>query len=610
MPRRVRKRIKQLKFSSRMKRKLALLFIIIALALIAIIARIVYIQVVNGDKYTKTVLGQQEYSTQTIPFKRGDITDRKGTVLATSTEVYNVILDCKVLTSSEKYIEPTIDALSDCFDVTKKKLKKILKKYPNSQYYVLKKELTYSQIQEFQEILDDDENHPYVGGVWFEKEYERQYPYSTLASGVVGFTTSGNEGISGLENYYNSMLNGVDGRKYGYLEEGSEDTTTIVEAQDGNTLVTTLDVNIQSIVEEKIKAFNKKYSSGTSDGSANTAAIVMDPNSGEVLAMASYPDYDLNNPWDLSEYYSEDEIENMSDKKKLKVLNSIWQNFCITTTYEPGSTMKPFTVATGLETGTMSGNESYVCNGYEKIGGFTIHCVNRNGHGTLNVKEALMESCNDALMQMSYSIGKDNLSKYQNIFGFGLKTSIDLPGEARTDTLVYSADDMSLTTMATNSFGQNINVTMIQMACGFSSLINGGNYYQPHIVSKIVDENGDTVSKNEPTLLKQTISEDTSNKIKEYLRAVVKDGTGSDAGVKGYDIGGKTGTAQKYPRGNGNYLVSFIGYAPQDDPQVVVYVIVDEPNVADQAHSSYAQEIAHGIFKEVLPYMNISKVKD
>ncbi len=595
-----------------MKRKMMIAFLVIVVLLICLIGRILFIQFVNGDKYTKIVLAQQDYTNTTIPYRRGDITDRKGTLLATSTQVYNIVLDCKVVNADEDDIEPTIQALAKCLDnYDESDIRSILTDYSTSQYYVLEKKQTREEIEELQEIIDDDENYPNVSGIWFETEYEREYPYDSLASAVIGFTTSGNEGMSGLENYYNDELNGTDGRQYGYLDEDSDYESTIVEPTDGNTLVTTIDTNIQSIVEKYIKKFNKKYANNArkGDGSEHTGVIVMDPDTGEILAMANYPNYDLNDPWDLSSLYSDSKIEKMDEDEELDALNELWQNFCITYTYEPGSTIKPFTVATGLDTGTLSGNETYVCNGGQQVGDHYIHCVNRSGHGTLTIEEALMESCNDALMQMSFSIGATNLSKYQSIFGFGSKTNVDLPGEARTDTLVYSADEMNKTTLATNSFGQNFNVTMIQLATGFSSLINGGYYYQPHVVKEIDRADGSVEETIDATLLKETISEETSEQLKEYLLAVVEDGTGSAAGVKGYEIGGKTGTAQKLPRGDGNYLVSFIGYAPQDDPEVVVYVVVDEPNVDDQAHSSYAQEIAHNIFKEVLPYMNIEKEK-
>ena len=595
------------KFTFKMKRKLVLVFVIVVLALLALSAKIFYIMYTEGETYTKTVLSQQSYDSRTIAYRRGDILDSKGNILATSEDVYNVILDCKVVNSNEDYVGTTIAALTKCFDITESEIRQILEDYPESQYYILYKKISYEETQKLQEMIDNPEDYGTIKGVWFEKSYARVYPLGSLASSVVGFTTSSNEGMTGLENYYNSTLNGSYGREYGYLDSETSVSKTVIDATDGESIMTTIDINIQKEVEKQIDKFLKKYKNNAKkgNGAENIGVIVMDPNDGSILAMADYPDYDLSDPWDLTAYYKDEEIEDMSEEDQLDALNQIWQNFCVTSTFEPGSTIKPFTVATGLETGTLSGNETYVCDGVEKVGGHQIHCVNRGGHGTETVEGALMDSCNDAIMQMAFQIGKENIVTYQNIFNFGLKTNIDLPGEARTDSLVYTLDTMDDASLATNAFGQNFNVTMIQVAAGFSSLINGGYYYQPHLLKKTLDSNGNTLSEYSTTLLKQTVSTETSDTVKGYLYNVVDSGTGTTAKVKGYSMGGKTGTAQKLPRGNGNYVVSFIGYAPQDDPEVVIYVVIDEPNVEDQAHSSYAQEITRKILKNILPYMGV-----
>lgn len=592
-----------------MQKKLLIVFSLISVALIGLIGRLMYIEYTSGAKYEKIVLSQQEYDSSTIPYRRGDIVDTKGTILATSTDVYNVILDCKVLNNDEKKIEPTITALVQCFpDLNADELRQLIQNEPNKQYNVLEKRLPYDQIQGFVTLQEDKKNNPDIDGAWFEKEYIRKYPYGSIGSSVIGFTTSGNVGMAGIENSYNSTLNGINGREYGYLNSDNNFEKTIKAAEDGNVVVSTIDLNIQSIVEEKVAQFQIDNANVAREGagSKHTAVVVMNPQNGEVLAMAQYPNYDSGNPRDLSAYYTQEQIDAMSDDEKLDALNGLWQNYCLTETYEPGSTAKPFTVAAGLETGTLSGDETYLCDGSELVSGSTIHCVNRNGHGLEGIREALMNSCNDALMQMSYAIGVDNFVEYQKIFGFGQKTNIDLPGEARTDSLIYTRDSMTAVDLATNSFGQNFNTTMIQMSGAFCSLINGGYYYQPHVVKKITDEDGNTIQTMDNTLIKQTVSEATSEKIKGYLYSTVSEGgTGKYAKVNGYSMGGKTGTAQKIPRGQGNYLVSFIGYAPQEKPQLMVYVIVDEPNAEDEAHSSYAQGIAQEIFAETLPYLNI-----
>ena len=597
------------KFSKRMQKKLLVVFSLISVALIGLIGRLMYIEYTSGEKYEKIVLSQQEYDSTTIPYRRGDIVDAKGTILATSTDVYNVVLDCKVLTNDEKNLEPTIAALVQCFpDLNSETLHQLVKENPNKQYNVLLKKLPYETIQPFIEMQDDTKNNPNIKGVWFEKEYIRKYPYGSIGSSVIGFTTSGNVGMAGIENSYNSTLNGINGREYGYLNSDNNFEKTIKPAEDGNMVVSTIDLNIQSIVEQRIAQFQADNTNVAREGSGskNTAVLVMNPQNGEILAMAQYPNYDSSNPRDLSAYYTPEQLAVMSDEDKLNALNALWQNYCVTHTYEPGSTAKPFTVAAGLEAGTLSGNETYMWDGAEQISGHTIHCVNRNGHGMETVREAIMNSCNDALMQMSYAIGVDNFVEYQKVFGFGQKTNIDLPGEGRTDSLIYTADTMTAVDLATNSFGQNFNTTMVQLGGAFCSLINGGDYYQPHIVKKITDANGNTIKSMDDTLIKQTVSENTSNTIKGYLYSTVSEGgTGKYAKVNGYSMGGKTGTAQKVPRGQGNYLVSFIGYAPQENPQIMVYVIVDEPNAEDEAHSSYAQGIAKDIFAQVLPYLNI-----
>lgn len=612
------------KFSKKMQKKLVVLFVIIALLLLGLIVRLMYIEHTSGKKYEKKVLSQQKYDSTVIPYQRGNITDCKGTILATSVDVYNVILDCKVLNSDSADIDPTIDALMTCFpQLNETDLRNLITDKPKSQYNVLAKKLSYEEIQAFEDMQaaekeasdkksGDAEKKGKINGVWFEKEYQREYPYGSLASAVVGFTTSGNLGMNGVENSYNSVLNGTNGREYGYLNSDSNFEKTVIDAQNGNDVTLTIDANIQKIVEDKIAAFEEEYRDAAREGagSKHVGVIVMNPQNAEVLAMANYPNYDSSNPRDLSAYYTQEEIDAMDDDAELDALNQLWSNFCITYTYEPGSTVKPFTVACGLDTGTLDPNRTFICDGYETISGHDIHCVNTNGHGLETVEDALKNSCNDALMQMSYDIGPENFSKYQQIFGFGTKTNIDLPGEARTDSLIYTEDQLSTINLATNSFGQNFNVTMIQVASAFCSIINGGNYYQPHVVKKITDENGNVIQEDNGTLLKKTVSSSTSELLKQYLYATVSDGTGKYAKVPGYSMGGKTGTAQKLPRGQGNYLVSFIGFAPVDNPQLLVYVVVDEPNAEEEFHSTFAQEIAKGIFEETLPYLNIYPDED
>ncbi len=613
---RIRRPKRPKKFALYMKKKMVFFFLGIGLCLTGLVVRIMYVQRVKGADYEKIVLSQQSYDSETIPYRRGDILDAKGTILATSTDVYNLILDCKVITSElgnkQPYLEPTLEALFSCYpQLSESEVRQLIREKPKSQYNILIKQMSYEEMNVFTEYAANKKAHPNIRGIWFEKHYIRTYPYGSLASPVIGFTRSDNVGMLGLESYYNDVLSGTNGRRYGYLNSDNDLEKTLREAIDGDTIVTTLDANLQSIVEQKIQEFCETFEDHYRNGAAasNIGLVIMDPRNGDVKAMAQYPTFDLQEPRSLEGVYTKKEIAGMDDDEKADALNRLWTNYCVTSTYEPGSTAKPFTVACGLETGTLKGNESFECDGYEEfIGSGKVRCVKRGGHGTETLRTSLMDSCNDALMQMSYRIGVENFCDYQRIFGFGLRTNIDLPGEARTDSLIYHAQDMKKIDLATNSFGQNFNVTMIQLVSAFSSLINGGEYYQPHLVSKVLDASGNTVHSVRPALIKQTVSKETSEQIKSYLYDTVSEGTGRYAKVAGYSMGGKTGTAQKSVGGKKdaeNYLVSFICYLPADEPELVIYAIVDEPNAKDQAHSTYAQNLVREILEEALPYLNI-----
>lgn len=600
------------KFSKTMQRKLVMLFAAIVLAFVFLVGRITYINAASGDKYTKLVLDQQQYGSRTIPFKRGDIVDRNGTKIATSERIYNVILDMKVMLSKEEYIEPTIQVLEDCFGIAEEDVRTLMDKNPTGRYNILKKGVDYATAQKFNKIESNSEKYPNVKGIWLEEDYVRKYPYNTLASDVIGFTVDGNVGSNGIEASYNSILNGTDGREYGYQDESTSFEQTVKEPENGQTVMSTIDLQVQSIVEKHILEFNEEHKNQAreGEGSLDTAVIVMNPQNGEILAEASYPNYDLNNPRDLTKYYTEEQIEAMSDEEKLDALNSLWNNFCVSDTYEPGSTFKPFVISAGLETGVLTGEESYTCGGVLHVGDHDIHCSNRDGHGTQTLKRALENSCNVALMQIGESMGAEEFTRYQELFGFGEMTGIDLPGEASTEGLLYEAENMDAASLATNAFGQNFNVTMTQLVASFCSLVNGGNYYEPHVVKQIQDENGNVTETKDPVLVRKTISKETSDIIKDYMYGVVEEGTGKSAAVEGYAIGGKTGTAEKLPRRNGKYLVSFIGYAPQENPQVVVYVVVNEPNAQGQANSGFATELASKIMGEIFPYLGIEKTAE
>lgn len=632
---------KRKRFLARMQTKLFVIVILFTLVFLFLIGRLVYINAKDGKRYEKTVLAQQSYDSIEIPYRRGDILDRNGTQLATSEKVYNLILEPKNVLQSDEVKAATVKALTKYFELTEEDINKALED-ETSLYKKMLKKLTYDQVSPFNEFLATDEAKN-VKGVWFEDEYERYYPYGSLACHALGFTVSGNVGQGGIEGYYSEELNGINGREYGYLTEDMNLERTTKEPVNGYNVVSTIDANAQTIVEKKISEFMKET------GAKNVSALVMDPNSGEVLAMANSNSYDLNNPYEdsaiqylfeeknidyllgdtsVQAFFKEDEENKLSDEDtalkavledrsisaeqkvssltddfRLLCLNKAWRNYIISDNFEPGSTYKTFTISGALEDSAISENDSYYCGGNLTVEDYTISCHNHSGHGQVTVEQALMQSCNVALMEIAQKEQRSVFAKYQDVFGFGKTTNIDLAGEA--SGAVYDEEGLNPVELATSSFGQGLTVTMIQLGTAFCSVINGGNYYEPHMVKQIVDENGGIINNIEPTVLRKTISSETSEFMRQALFKVVDSGTAQKAKVEGYTIGGKTGTAEKIPRNQDKYLLSFIGFAPVENPQVVVYVTVDEPNVEDQSSSGLGTIIAQSIFEELLPYMNI-----
>jgi stage V sporulation protein D (sporulation-specific penicillin-binding protein) len=622
------------KINIHISKKLVGLFLVVILALVALAVRISYINISSGADYTRIVLqaNQQQYGNRTIAYKRGDILDRNGNILATSERVYRLILDCSVVNyvvtdengeESQPYIEPTVNALVDFFGLDEDEIYELLEsdETKESQYQVLLTDVSMEEKEEFEEYTDlSDEDRVdamseeeydsiyYINGIWFEDSYQRVYPQNSLACDLIGFTNSSNEADWGIEGYYSDVLNGTNGRSFGYFNSDSDVEQTIIEPENGNNVVSTCDINIQEIVRAKIEDFMQEYANGPDgeDGAKTVAVLVMDPDNAEILAMDSTGWYDLNDPRDLSDRVDEEVLRGMTDEERLNELNAMWRNYCISDAFEPGSTFKPVTVAAALETDVIQQDDTFVCDGYEDINGQRIRCViYPDVHHELDVAGSLINSCNDVLMQMSYELGADNMLRYQSLFNFGLKTGIDLPGE--NSGILYDENTMGTIELATTSFGQGFTCTMVQEAAAIASLINGGYYYTPHVVKSITDSEGNLVENIEGTVQRQTVSQEISDFIRTAMGNVVEIGTGQTAKVEGYSIGGKTGTAQKVPRSEGKYLVSFMGFAPVDDPEVLVYVVIDEPNVtADkQGDSVYAQELAKAIFTELLPYMNI-----
>ena len=594
-------KIKTRKLRRKMKIKLLIMAVLVVIALFLLVIVMVNISRDSKDKYSKKVFDNLKYKNTTILAKRGDITDRTGTVLAYSQKVYNLILDPNSYWQEKTDREANVDLLVNTLGLDRQELLDTFNSYQdeNCAYKRIVRYLTYEQVTDYKAAKEADSNK-YTAS-WLEEEYIRTYPYNSMLASVLGYATE-STGVIGIENYYNSYLTGTNGREYGYVGEDSDIETTIKPAINGDTVVLTINNNIQRIVENKIREFNEAY------GSKHTSVMIMDPNNGQVLSMAQYPTFDLNNPSDLSAYYTQEELSQMDNDQTVDALYDVWNNFCVSTIYEPGSVFKAFTIASGIEEGILDGTEEYYCDGHEVVMGTKISCAHPEGHGLLTVSQALEESCNDALMQMAAGIGKDIFYDYVSRFNFGAKTGVDLPAEEYG--LVIRKDLVTDIDLATNSFGQNLNVTMVQEMAAFCSLINGGNYYQPHLVKQIKSAGGEVLVENDSLLVRKTVSEETSQILRGYLKNVVDYGTGGYLKIAGYSVGGKTGAAEKQPRDKQHYVTSFIGFMPVEDPQVVFYVVLDEAQVEDFDTSRAAQELARDIMIDLIPYLEIYPVDE
>lgn len=638
-----------------MRIKLAGIFFVVLLALLCLIIGITVINAKEGDRYTKIVLSQsqEQYSNTEVRFQRGSITDRNGNILAYSEKIYTLVMDCNAMNYTDEkneqpYRDNTIDAVESFFGVSREKMEALLDdpETSGSMYQPLKYEISLEEKRAFEESIEvpeTEEEQKELGkdevarrrsiqGVYFEENYKRIYPLNSLACDVIGFADDDDVASWGLEGYYNSTLSGTKGRKYGYFNEDSSLDQNIIDPVDGKNLTTTLDTTIQEITEKYIEAFNEalkggplKYSEVLHEGekeektlvmeekgAENIGVIVADPNNGEVLAMASSDPYDLNEPRDLTGIFSDKLIKSLNDVDMTEAYFNLWGNFCISDNFELGSVFKPVTVASALESGAVTTEDTYLCDGGEQIGTDYVKCaVWPDAHGTETLGEVIQNSCNDGTMAVARAMGAEEFLTYQKKFNFGSQTGIDLPGEAAG---LLFGDDMKAIELQTSGFGQGFTATMIQEVAAISAVINGGTYYQPHLVKEITDSDGKVVESITPTVLKEVISPDVSAEVRKYMGMSVESGTSQSSKVQGYSMGGKTGTAEKLKQtadnkeeGNNvkNYLVSYVGFAPLDDPQVVIYVVVDTPNAENQASSQYAQYIAQAILSEVLPYMNI-----
>nr|WP_294582709.1 penicillin-binding transpeptidase domain-containing protein [uncultured Anaerotignum sp.] len=557
-------------------------------------------KVVHGAEYEAAAKNQQinRYDI-TIPPNRGSILDRNNQVLAISTTVYNVALDSLQLAEvAEQYPEEqekTLTTLCEYFpELDYNTLKQYVtinpetgELYMNNHWKYLVKGIERS-VKEELEAMD-------LKGVYFEKSSQRSYPLNSSACHLVGFTRG--DAQWGLEGYYNSYMEGTPGRSF-ILYNGADSVVhQDYDAKDGDTIITTIDYNIQKIAEEVVAETAAEWPA------KNVAAMVMDPYTGEIYAMAESHSFDLNNPneipeWETDTKYTEN-WDQLSSEEQLEYLNTMWKNFCVSDTYEPGSIFKPMLVAAALEEGVITPNSTFQCNGYTDIGGYRIKCHLVSGHGNINVEQIMAQSCNMGVIQIANLLGADKFYEYQREFGFGDYTGIDLPGEAAGQ--LHSKESIGPTELATMSFGQTFNCTSIQVIAAFSSLINGGNLVKPHVVSQIVDADGNVVLENDTEVVRRVISEKTSAYMRTALKATVENGLAKKLEIDGYSIGCKTGTAQQGSREtNDLWTLSNMSYFPAENPKYIVFTVINQPSdyvEGVQTPTPMTKKLIEGIIK-------------
>lgn len=594
-----------------MKQRVIFMTVITATLLTALGGRTAYLQFVRGADLKQQALDQQTQEKEITP-KRGTIYDRNGKELAVSANVETIVADPSAVRKNGN-TEDVVQTLSGILEMDQEKIRTILNK--NSRFEYVKKRVESEpagQIRRYISGTDESGNklskeemagHD-LTGISMVEDTKRYYPYGNFASHVIGFTGADNQGLEGIESIYDKYLKGTSGKM---VKAGNNRATAPFEyekyynAEDGNHLVLTIDETIQHFVEKNLEqaCIDNKVKNGA-------CAIVMQPQTGEILALANYPNYDLNNPRQLTNQQLQQEIEQLPEeeynKRMAEELQKMWRSKAVVDTYEPGSTFKLITAAMALEEKVTTLQDTYNCTGVKEVGGAKIHCWKTSGHGSQTFLQGLVNSCNPVLMSVGEKIGQEDFYRYFKAFGFRELTGFDMPGEAVGPFHAY--ENFHSTELATASFGQGFGITPLQTVTAVSALVNGGVMYRPHIVKQIKDNNGNIVEDIQPEIIRQPISKETSEQLKLVMETVVND-SGSKAAVKGYRIGGKSGTSEKLPRGNNKYIGSFVAAAPIDDPQVVVLVILDEPEGESYYGGQTAAPAAGKIVEEIMQYYNI-----
>ena len=566
------------------KKKILVVFVCAALILCALIGRLVWLMIFDAEYYQELAQDLHERERE-IKAARGEIVDRNGVVLATNRTVCTI----SVIHSQVGDPERVIEVLSSELEMEESEVREKVEKVSS-----MERIRTNVDKERGDRIRDYD-----LAGVKVDEDYKRYYPFDDLASRVLGFTGGDNQGIIGLEVKYEDYLKGTNGTILTVTDARGIELDGVaedrIEPVDGQTLRVSLDYNIQAYCQQAAEnVMEEKQAEAVS-------ILLMNPQNGEILACVNVPEFDLNDPYELNNGVDADSL---SDEELQDQLNQMWRNRCINDTYEPGSTFKIITASASLEEGVVSLDDTFFCPGYRIVEDRKIRCHKVGGHGQETFVEGIQNSCNPVFMDIGLRLGSDRFYDYFEKIGLLKLTNVDLPGEA--GTIMHRKEDIGTVELATMTFGQSFQVTPIQMAVTVSSIINGGTRVTPHVGMAVLDENGETVEAFDYETEDGIVSEETSETMQMLLESVVSEGSGKNAYIEGYSIGGKTATSQTLPRSANKYISSFIGFAPADDPQILGIVIIHDPQGVYYG-GTIAAPVLRDIYDNVLPYLGIEK---
>lgn len=591
------------------KKRAPYITLVAIIVFLALSLRLMYWQFIMGAELKSSAIQQQTLDS-VVSSKRGMITDRNGKVLAQSISVQTVTATPAEVKASDE-VNDIAATLAEILGKDTDDIKEIITR--DSAYEVVARKIDNKKAEEIRKAE--------LAGIYLVEDSKRTYPYGSLASHVIGFVGTDNQGLDGIEMVYDKYLKGVPGRMISSKSaSGTEmpyEYEKFINPENGANLVLTIDEVIQHFVEEELKQAVADYN--VENGAS---CIILNAKTGEVLAMATYPDYDLNAPFTLPEdiekelresYFGveetseEGDLPKKTDEEYNKLYNErltkLWRNKAVVDTYEPGSTFKPFTAAMALEEDLVGTDELFTCNGGLQVEDYYIRCWKDGGHGQLTFAQGFENSCNPMFMNLGARIGPEKFVEYYKKFGFMETTGFDLPGEA--SGAFHTMENFNDVEVATSSFGQSFIITPLQLITAYTAITNGGVMVRPHIAKALVDDDGNVIKKFETEIIRQAISEETADTIRDILEGVVEDGTSKNAYIRGYRLAGKTGTSEKTPRGNGKYVASFIGFAPANDPEIIGLVMLDEPMGANHMGGAIAAPTFKKMFDEILRYMDI-----